>query len=100
IDGGRSVDTTMGFTPLDGLVMSTRSGALDPGLLLAYMRREKLDVGAAEALLSERSGLAGLGGSSDMRELAARAASGDARAQFARDVFVYRLVAAFGAMIA
>ena len=100
IAGARSVDTTMGFTPLDGLLMTTRSGALDPGLLLAYMRRNGLDAAAAEELLSSRSGLLGLSGSDDMRAIVAAAERGDARARFAYDVFVYRLVTRLGAMIA
>ncbi len=100
IDGARCVETTMGFTPLDGLVMSTRSGALDPGLLLAYMRRNGLDAAAAEELLSTRSGLLGLGGSGDFREILAGRERGDARARFAYDVFVHRLVTMLGAMIA
>lgn len=100
IDGERSVDTTMGFTPLDGLMMTTRSGSLDPGMLLAYMRRHELSVDAMEDLLSNRCGLLGLGGSADMREILAKRASGDAAASLAYDVFVYRAAAGLGAMAA
>jgi len=100
IDGARSVDTTMGFTPLDGLLMATRSGSVDPGMLLAYMRSHGLDVDAAEALLTERSGLLGLGGSADVREILAAIGRGDVRARLAYDVFVYRVTTAMGAMIA
>jgi acetate kinase len=100
IDDGRSVETTMGFTPTDGLLMATRSGSVDIGLLLAYMRAKKLSIDAAEAIVSERSGLLGLGGSSDMREIEAARARGDARAALAYDVFVHRARAAVGAMSA
>ena len=100
IDGERSVDTTMGFTPLDGLLMATRSGSIDAGLLLAYMRRNRLDVDAAEQLLSERGGLLGLGGSADMRRIVSEMERGDARARLAYDAFVYRVSGAIGAMTA
>ncbi len=100
IDDGRSVETTMGFTPTDGLIMATRSGSVDIGLLLAYMRAKKLSIDDAEAVVSERSGLLGLGGSSDMREIEASRARGDVRAALAYDVFVHRARAAVGAMSA
>lgn len=100
IDGSRSVDTTMGFTPLDGLIMATRSGTLDPGMLLAYMRRKQLSIDAAEELLTNRCGLLGLGGSADMRAIIAGKERGDTRAQLAYAAFVYRLSAAIGAMAA
>lgn len=100
IDGARSIDTSMGFTPQDGLLMATRSGTLDAGMLLCYMREKQLSIDAAETLISENSGLLGLGGSADMREIAARRDAGDERAQLAYDVFVYRAVTAAGAMAA
>jgi len=100
IDGGRSVDTSMGFTPQDGLLMATRSGSLDAAMLLAYMRERRLSIDAAETIVSERSGLLGLGGAADMREIVRRRAAGDPRAQLAYDVFVYRAVTAVGAMAA
>lgn len=100
IDGARSVDTTMGFTPLDGLIMATRSGSLDPGLLLAYMRRYGLSLDATEDLLTNRSGLLGLSGSADMRVILAQRERGDARDILAFDAFVYRVGGAIGAMIA
>lgn len=100
IDGNQSIDTTMGFTPLDGLIMATRSGSLDPGLLLAYMRRYRLSLDAAEDLLTNRSGLLGLSGSGDMREILAQRARGDQRAALAFDAFVYRVAGAIGAMTA
>lgn len=100
IDGARSVDTTMGFTPLDGLIMATRSGSLDPGLLLAYMRRYGLSPQAAEDELTNRSGLLGLGGSADMREILTLRERGDPRAALAFGAFVYRVAGAIGAMTA
>ena len=77
IDGPHSRDTTMGFTPQDGLLMATRSGTLDAGMLLAYMRRKRLSIDDAEALISQRSGLLGLGGSADMRAILTARAAGD-----------------------
>ncbi len=100
IDGARSVDTTMGFTPQDGLLMATRSGTLDAGMLLAYMRAKQLSIDEAETLISQRSGLLGLGGSADMRDILAARAAGDERASLAYDVFVYRAIGAVAAMAA
>jgi acetate kinase len=100
IHGARSVDTSMGFTPQDGLLMATRSGTLDAGMLLAYMREKKLSLDATEALISDASGLLGIGGSADMREIVARRERGDERARLAYDVFVYRVVTGIGAMAA
>jgi len=100
IDGPRSIDTSMGFTPQDGLLMATRSGTLDAGMLLAYMRAKRLSVAETEALISDASGLLGLGGSADMRDIVARRAAGDERARLAYDVFVYRAVMGIGAMAA
>jgi acetate kinase len=96
---GHSVDTTMGFTPLDGVVMSTRSGALDPGLLLHVLRAGDT-VDGLEELLERRSGLLGLSGlSGDLRDVVAARDSGDKRARLAIDVFVHRLITGIGAMI-
>jgi acetate kinase len=98
MDGGRSVATTMGFSALDGLVMGTRPGSLDPGVLLYLMSHHKMDAGAIEALLYNRSGLLGLSGiSSDMRTLLA---SRDPRAREAVDVFVYRIGRELGSLAA
>ena len=92
IKGGRSVDTSMGLTPLEGLVMGTRSGDLDPGILGYLADRTGADVHALVDDLNKRSGLLGLSGvSNDMRELTAAAHAGDERAQLAFDIFVYRL---------
>ena len=96
--GGRSVDTTMGFTPLEGLVMATRSGSVDPGLLLWLLeRKEQLTPASMSHALEHESGLLALGGSADMRELLARA---DDDSRLAFDVYVHRLRAGVGAMTA
>lgn len=85
---GQSIDTSMGLTPTGGVPMGTRSGDLDPGVLLYLMRVEKLDVGALETLLNRQSGLAGYAdGESDMQALEKRAAAGDANASLALDAF-------------
>jgi acetate kinase len=98
IAGGRSVDTTMGFTALDGLLMATRCGALDPGVVLHLARAEGLTPEAIEDLLYRRSGLLGVSQiSSDMRELLA---SPDPRAAEAIDLFVFRIVREIGALTA
>jgi acetate kinase len=94
---GRSVDTTMGFTPLEGLVMATRSGSVDPGLLLWLLEREELTVAEMADALEHRSGLLALAGTADMREVLARR-DGDAR--LALDVYAHRLRAAIAAMAA
>jgi acetate kinase len=99
VAGGRSVDTTMGFTPMEGLVMATRSGSVDPGLLL-HLLRAGADADSLDDLLNKRSGLAGLaGGSGDMRELLDARRQGDARACLAFDVYVHRLRREIGAML-
>jgi acetate kinase len=95
---GRSVATTMSFTALDGLVMGTRCGAIDPGVLLYLMREHGMDAAALEHLLYEESGLSGVsGGDSDMRQLRARS---DAAAAEAIELFVYRLARELGSMAA
>src|SRR5207249_9640054 len=83
VQGGRSVDTTMGFTPLEGLVMATRSGSVDPGLVLWLIRDAGLDPSAVAAGLEEDSGLVGLAGTADMREVLQRSSAGDAEARLA-----------------
>jgi acetate kinase len=91
IRDGKSVDTSMGLTPLEGLVMGTRSGDVDPSLIPFISQRENLSCQEAETLLNKKSGLLGLsGGVSDMQALLARAAEGDGRSQRALDVFCYR----------
>jgi acetate kinase len=98
VRAGRSVDTTMGFTPLEGLVMATRSGTVDPGLLLWLEEREGLAPGDVAAALEHDSGLLALAGTADMREIEKRAAAGGRDAMLALDVFVHRLVTGIGAM--
>lgn len=100
IVGGRSVDTTMGFTPLEGLVMATRSGSVDPGLVLWLQEHEHLGTRELAVALEKHSGLLGIAGTADMREVEHRAAAGDDAARLAFDVFVHRLVAGIGAMSA
>ena len=101
IVGGRSVDTTMGFTPLDGLVMATRPGSVDPGLLVWLQRHAGLSADELDEALEHRSGIAGLsGGSGDMRDLLEARAAGDARAALAYDVYIHRLRASLAAMAA
>ena len=101
ISGGRSIDTTMGFTPLEGLMMGTRSGSVDPGILTFLMREEKLDGKAVDRILNSQSGLLGISGiSSDMREIVASMQGGNQRAQLSFDMFVHRLRAGIGSMLA
>lgn len=101
IRAGRSVDTTMGMTPLEGLVMGTRPGDLDPGVLLRLMEWEGLDAAGLDRLLNRESGLLGLSGlSNDMREIEAQAAAGHERAALALDVFVHRIRRAVGGLYA
>jgi acetate kinase len=97
IAAGRSVDTTMGFTPLEGLVMASRSGSIDPGLVLWLTAAGRLSHAAVEEGLERESGLSGLAGTADMREILARA---DPQATLALDVYVHRLAGAIAAMAA
>ena len=95
---GRPIDTSMGFSPLEGLVMATRAGDLDPGVLLHIMEQERLDPGQMRVLLNEQSGLAGLtGGTGDMRELLA---SSSGEAVLALDVYCHRVRKYLGAYLA
>ncbi len=101
VAGGRSVDTTMGFTPMEGLVMATRSGSVDPGALIYVQRHRGLTVGEVERVLDEESGIRGLSGrSADMRVVEQAAGEGDPRAKLALDVYVHRLRAGIAAMAA
>ena len=96
---GHSIDTTMGFTPLDGLMMGTRSGAVDPGILIHLMRRGK-SADEIDRLLNKDSGLAGISGiSHDLREIERAAAKGNKRAKLAQDMYVHRLKACMGNML-
>jgi acetate kinase len=101
VKGGASVDTTMGFTPLEGLVMGTRSGSVDPGLLLWVQRHQGLGAEEMEQALDRESGLVALSGrSGDMREVLAGLDAGDERCRLAFDVYVHRLVGGVAAMAA
>lgn len=100
IRGGRSVETSMGMTPLEGLVMGTRSGDIDPAVLFTLARRADMTIHDLDELLNTRSGLKGLAGASDMRDVLARAAAGDEAAVLAVDVYLHRLRAYAGAYIA
>lgn len=101
IVGGRSVDTTMGFTALEGLVMASRSGTVDPGLLLWLLTQRHMDPGEVEDALYHRSGLAGLTGTSgDLRDVRKGKDDGDPDCVLAYDVFVHRLRREIGAMAA
>jgi acetate kinase len=98
---GRCVDTTMGFTPLEGLMMATRSGSLDPGVVLHVQVRHGLSAKEVEQVLNHESGLRGLSGiSGDMREVLAAARAGNARARLAVDVYAHRVRQAVGALAA
>lgn len=94
---GRSLDTTMGFTPLEGLVMATRSGSVDPGLVLWLLERERMTEPEMAAALEHESGLLGLAGTADMREVEARS---DPAAALALDVYAHRLRAGIASMAA
>jgi acetate kinase len=100
IDGGRSVETSMGLTPLEGLVMGTRSGDLDPAVVFHLARRAGLSINELDALLNKKSGILGLTGAADMRDVEARVAAGDEDAVAAFDVYLHRLRAYAGAYIA
>lgn len=101
IAGGQSVDTTMGFTPLEGLMMGTRSGSIDPGILTYFLRQHGVRGQDLDDMLNKRSGLLGISGiSGDMREIEAAAQSGNERAQLAFDMFVHRLRKGIAAMAA
>jgi acetate kinase len=103
VKDGRSVDTTMGLTPTGGIPMATRSGDLDPGVLLYLLRAKHMTADALEALLNHESGLTGLSGhTGDMRELETAASAGDADAQLAIDVFclsIRKVVGAYSAVL-
>ena len=101
IEGGRSVDTSMGLTPLEGLVMGTRSGDIDPALPLFLQRERGMSADDVDRLLNKKSGILGLSGTSnDLRTVLEAAAAGDARAQIAIDVYCYRIRKYLGAYTA
>jgi acetate kinase len=96
---GRSIDTTMGFTPLDGLMMATRSGSVDPGILTHVQRKHGLTANEVEASLNRRSGLLGVSGvSGDMREILSQSRKNHGRARLAFEVYTHRVRQAIGAL--
>jgi acetate kinase len=100
VSDGRSVDTTMGFTPLEGLVMATRSGSVDPGLVLWLADHVGMPPAELASTLEHRSGLLGLAGTADMRQILVGAHGGDPRAKLALDVYIHRLRREIAAMTA
>jgi len=101
IQEGHSIDTTMGFTPLEGLMMGTRSGSVDPGILTYLLRQRRMQPNEIDDVLNQRSGLLGISGlSEDMREILAAMKQGHSRAKLAFDIYVHRLLAGIGAMVA
>ena len=101
VENGKSVDTSMGLTPLEGLVMGTRSGDIDPAILEFLAKKEGLDITGLMNVLNKKSGVHGLSGiSSDFRDLAAGAEEGNKRAQIALDVFCYRVAKYVGSYVA
>jgi acetate kinase len=100
IQGGRSIDTSMGMTPLEGLMMGTRSGNIDPGIIFYLARNTKLDLDEIETLLNKQSGLSGICGSNDMREIQRRADQGDKQAILAIEMYCYRIKKYIGAYFA
>jgi acetate kinase len=100
IAGGRPVETSMGLTPLEGLVMGTRSGDVDPGVISYLSRRANMRVDEIESMLNHRSGVWGLSGENDFRRLQRMVESGDASAKLAYDVFIHRLRKYIGAYLA
>lgn len=101
VDHGKSVDTSMGFTPVEGLIMGTRTGDLDLGVLIYIAENEKLDYKAMNDFVNKKSGLQGIsGGKSDMRDIRAGKDSGDERCKHAFDMFAYRVKKYIGAYAA
>jgi acetate kinase len=98
--GGRSMDTSMGFTPLEGLVMATRSGSIDPGLVLWLQKHAGVNDAEMMEALDRQSGLKALAGTGDMREVLKRLSAGDEEARLAFDVYVHRLRACIASMAA
>jgi len=100
IAGGRPIDTSMGMTPMEGLVMGTRSGDIDPGVITYLWRTAKMSVEDIETMLNRRSGVFGLGGEIDFRALHKRIETGDEAAQLAYDVYIHRLRKYIGGYLA
>jgi acetate kinase len=101
VANGKSVDTSMGFTPLEGLMMGTRSGSIDPGILVSLIRRHGYTADQLDEMLNRKSGLAGVSGiSGDMREILQAIDKGDDRARLAYGIYAHRLTREIGAMLA
>lgn len=100
VKGGKSIDTSMGMTPLEGLIMGTRSGDIDPAIIFYLRRKTGLARDAVEALLNKNSGLKGICGVNDMREIERRAHAGHSRAQLAIEMYCYRIKKYIGAYFA
>jgi acetate kinase len=101
VKNGQSFDTSMGLTPLEGLLMGTRTGDMDPAVVLYIMDKDKLSPQEMNTLLNSRSGIKGVSGiSNDMRQVIAKAKEGDARAKLALDMFDYRLIKYIGSYVA
>ncbi len=101
IRDGQSVDTTMGFTPLEGLMMGTRSGSVDPGILTYLVREKQLSGQELDEILNQKSGLLGISGiSSDMREILAASKRGHEQAKLALEIYIHRLRSGIGSMVA
>lgn len=100
IAGGRSIDTSMGFTPLEGLMMGTRSGDIDPGAIFYIMKKEDLSLHEIDSMLNKHSGLLGIAGVSDMRDIEKGIANDDRLSKLAFDIYEYRIRKYIGAYIA
>lgn len=100
VQGGRSIDTSMGLTPLEGLVMGTRCGDLDPAIVFYLQRRAGLSAEAVESALNRESGVKGICGANDMRTVGERAAAGDLQARLALEIYCYRIKKYVGAYLA
>jgi acetate kinase len=101
VRGGKSADTTMGFTPLEGLMMGSRCGSIDPGILVYLMRHRGSTAEQLDEIMNQKSGLMGVSGiSGDMRKIESAMEAGNGRAQLAFDMYVHRLLRELGAMLA
>src|SRR5947209_7775026 len=100
IQHGHSINTTMGFTPLEGLMMGSRSGSVDPGILFYLQRQKGQSAEDLDTILNKASGLKGISGTGDMRQVLEKMRNGDSRARLAFDMFVHRLRFYIGAMLA
>lgn len=100
VEKGKSIDTSMGMTPLEGLMMGTRSGSIDPGIITYLANKENMSIGEIDTLLNKQSGLLGIAGTNDMRTLIDLAQANDSNAQLAIEMFTYRLKKQLGAYMA